>query len=231
MRRARDEALEAEIYGTYPGQQEDIAAAEAAAAQEAAAAPPPEDDDDDIEEIDPEEAHRQRLIEESRRKIAQLEKDRPLWEEQARKRQMEDDLREREQEAERVASQRKLEAERRDRERAEREAAQRAERERLAREKTIREKKRAQNKSRWARGPWSVARALERYRFLCDQFDAAKYTSSEPLGFDDVPWPMLAMNFTVEDIDWGAVETFFANVKSHMRSQDYKDFVEKSHRR
>ena len=32
MRRARDEALEAEIYGTYPDQQADIAAAEAAAA-------------------------------------------------------------------------------------------------------------------------------------------------------------------------------------------------------
>jgi hypothetical protein len=36
---------------------------------------------------------------------------------------------------------------------------------------------------------------------------------------------------TVEDVDWSAVERFFATVKTSMRPQDYKDFVERSHRR
>jgi len=35
----------------------------------------------------------------------------------------------------------------------------------------------------------------------------------------------------VEDIEWAAVEKFFESVKPHMRLQDYKAFVEKSHRR
>ncbi|KAI9442241.1 hypothetical protein H4582DRAFT_1809015, partial [Lactarius indigo] len=32
-------------------------------------------------------------------------------------------------------------------------------------------------------------------------------------------------------IDWAAVETFFHTVRGHMRAQDYRVFVQKSHRR
>jgi hypothetical protein len=177
------------------------------------------------------------LIAESRRKIAELERDRPLWEEAARARERQ----EREEEEERRAAQ-----ERRKREEAE--ALARAEQERLEAEQRERErarrakaeaeaeaeaaKRRAEaQRARWARGPWTSQRALERYRVLCESFDEAAKPAT--LTFEDIPWPTLCAPFTFgpEDIDWAAVETFFRTVRGHMRGQDYRIFVEKSHRR
>jgi hypothetical protein len=180
------------------------------------------------------------LIAESRRKIAELERDRPLWEEAARARERQ----EREEEEERQAAyerrkrdeaealaraeeERRLEAER------ERERARRAEAEAAAKaEAEAAKKRRAEaQRARWARGPWTSQRALERYRVLCDSFDEAAKPAS--LSFEDIPWPTLCAPFTFgpEDIDWAAVETFFRTVRGHMRAQDYRVFVEKSHRR
>jgi hypothetical protein len=180
------------------------------------------------------------LIAESRRKIAELERDRPLWEEAARARERQ----EREEEEERQAAyerrkreeaealaraeeERRLEAER------EREHARRAEAEAAAKaEAEAAKKRRAEaQRARWARGPWTSQRALERYRVLCDSFDEAAKPAS--LSFEDIPWPTLCAPFTFgpEDIDWAAVETFFRTVRGHMRAQDYRVFVEKSHRR
>jgi hypothetical protein len=86
-------------------------------------------------------------------------------------------------------------------------------------------------RARWARGPWTSQRALERYRVLCESFDEAARPAS--LAFEDIPWPTLSAPFAFgpEDIDWAAVETFFRTVRGHMRAQDYRAFVEKSHRR
>ena len=169
------------------------------------------------------------LIAESRRKIAELERDRPLWEAAAR-------AREREEEDERRAAH-----ERRKRE-EEAEALAQAERERVeaerAREHARRQaeaeaaKRRAEaQRARWARGPWTSQRALERYRSLCESFDESAKPAS--LMFEDIPWPTLSAPFTFgpEDIDWAAVEAFFRTVRGHMRAQDYRIFVEKSHRR
>jgi hypothetical protein len=175
------------------------------------------------------------LIAESRRKIAELERDRPVWEAAARARERQ----EREEAEERYA-----ERERRKREEAE--ARARAERERLEAE---RERERAREvaeaaaeaeaakrraeaqRARWARGPWTSQRALERYRVLCQSFDEAAKPAS--MTFDDIPWPTLCAPFTFgpEDLDWATVETFFRTVRGHMRAQDYRVFVEKSHRR
>ena len=177
------------------------------------------------------------LIAESRRKIVELERDRPLWEAAARARERQ----EREEEEERRAAH-----ERRKREEAEALARAEAERERErarqaeaeARAKAEAEaeaaaKRRAAEaqRARWARGPWTSQRALERYRVLCESFDEAAKPSS--LSFEDIPWPTLCAPFTFgpEDIDWAAVETFFRTVRGHMRAQDYRVFVEKSHRR
>jgi hypothetical protein len=174
------------------------------------------------------------LIAESRRKIAKLERDRPLWEEAARARERH----EREEEEERRAAQerrkreeaealaraeqeRRLEAEQRERERA-----------RQAEAEAEAAKRRAEaQRAHWARGPWTSQRALERYRVLCESFDEAAKPAS--LTFEDIPWPTLCAPFTFgpEDIDWAAVETFFRTVRGHMRAQDYRVFVEKSHRR
>jgi hypothetical protein len=177
------------------------------------------------------------LVAESRRKIAELERDRPLWEAaaRARERQQQEEEEERraaherhkrkEAEARARAEQERLEVER-EQERVRRaEAAAAAEAEAAAKRRT------EAQRARWARGPWTSQRALERYRVLCESFDEAAKPAS--LTFEDIPWPTLCAPFTFgpEDIDWAAVETFFRTVRGHMRAQDYRIFVEKSHRR
>ena len=176
------------------------------------------------------------LIAESRRKIVELERDRPLWDAAARARERQEreeederraahERRQREEaEARARAEQERLEAER-ERERARQAAAAEAEAE--AAKRRAAEAQRA----RWARGPWTSQRALERYRVLCESFDETAKPAS--LTFDDIPWPTLCAPFTFgpEDVDWAGVETFFRTVRGHMRAQDYRIFVEKSHRR
>lgn len=180
------------------------------------------------------------LIAESRRKIAELERDRPLWEAAARARERQ----EREEEEERRAANERrrrkeaeararAEEERRAEAERERERARQAEAEARARaEVEAAAKRRAEaQRARWARGPWTSQRALERYRVLCESFDEAAKPAS--LTFEDIPWPTLCAPFTFgpEDVDWATVETFFRTVRGHMRAQDYRVFVEKSHRR
>ena len=175
-----------------------------------------------------------RKIEESRRKIAELEKDRPLWEAARKERERREQEEEGERQAAKRARERKAEAERKEREDHERmvkEAEERRKREQEERQRWEKERKHAQNRARWTRGPWTVQRALERYRSLCEQFDNAKFSTEDPLTFDDIPWPILHCTFSVENIEWSAVENFFASIKLHMRIQEYKTLVEKSHRR
>ena len=188
---------------------------------------------EEAEEVDPIEAER-RKIEESRRKIAELEKDKPLWEAAKRERELREQEEERDRHAEKRARERRAEAERKEREHRDRmakEAEERRKREQEEHQRREKERKHAQNRARWARGPWTIQRALERYRFVCEQFDSAKFSTGDPLTFDDIPWPILHCTFSAEDVEWSAVEKFFASVKPHMRIQDYKVFVEKSHRR
>ncbi|KAF8844665.1 hypothetical protein BDN67DRAFT_921376, partial [Paxillus ammoniavirescens] len=186
--------------------------------------------------LDPEVA-REAEIAESIRRLRELERDRPLWEEQRKKRE----AREHGEEQERLAQ---IEQRRRAeelRKRQEREAAEREmrraqeEAERRAREEKLRQREihQRRQRQRWESGPWTTHRALEHYRMLSEEFDATKFTPDQPVTFHDIPWPVLHVpsRLTVEDVDWSAVETFFATVKTHMRLQDYKDFVEKSHRR
>jgi len=224
-RKAREDAFIQELFNPYPGRFQ----------------PPPrsepefvsDDSSDEAEEMDPIEVEK-RKIEESRRKIAELERDKPLWEAAKRDRERREQEEERERQAMKRARERKAEGERKEREYRERvakEAEERQQREQEERQRQEKERRHTQNRARWARGPWTIQRALERYRFLCEQFDNAKFSSDDPLTFDDVPWPMLRCSFSVEDIEWSVVESFFASVKPHMRIQDYKVFVEKSHRR
>ena len=185
---------------------------------------------------DNEEAARLAAIEESRRKLADLEKDRPLWDEEARKRAAQARA---EEEASRARKQaeaaRARAAEREEQERrrtAEAEARRRAEAER-ARIERERQQRRQRERERWSYGPWTTTRAIERYRTLSETFDAAKFTAEDPVDFERIPWPVLLspMTLHVEDIDWSAVEAFFDAARRHMRAQDFKTFVEKSHKR
>jgi len=187
-----------------------------------------------------EEALRLAAIEESRRKLAELEKDRPLWEEAARRRRAHEQAEEEARRARREEERRAAEAEEKRRRtaaaQAEAERRARAAREQAAREQAAREqekRRKQQQNQRWSHGLWTTQRALERYKSLCEAFDNAKFTPSDPVTLEIVPWPVLSSPATLaaEDIDWAAVEAFFKAAKPHMRSQDYKIFVEKSHKR
>ncbi|EIM83012.1 uncharacterized protein STEHIDRAFT_171126 [Stereum hirsutum FP-91666 SS1] len=199
--------------------------------------PPSEDDSKDSKakdsDTDEDAAVRPAAIEESRRKLAELEKDRDIWERATRDRQ----LREQEEEEARQRKRRREDAERRAAvEREQEEIRRRLEREKREYAQTQRreqEERTRKRNERWARGPWTPQRALERYKAVCDTFDTTKFSSSEPLTFDTVPWPTLIspVTLTVEDVEWGTVEKFFESVRSHMACNEYKVLVEKSHRR
>lgn len=198
-----------------------------------------EDEDQSESDEDRNEAGRQAAIEESRRKLAELEADRPIWEQEAKKRILREQAEQRAMlakvEERRRAEVRKAEAERYAKAQREAQEARRMEEAlRREREEAARlERERRQRQQRWSYGPWTAQRALERYKALSEAFDGTKFSAAEPLTSDAVPWPVLQspVTFSVEDVDWAAVEKFFEAVKPHMRSQDFKIFVEKSHRR
>jgi hypothetical protein len=187
-----------------------------------------------------EEAARAADLEASRRKLAELDRDRPLWEAAARER-------ERREQVEVAQLRARAEARLREAEHAERLRAEAAAREQRAQKEAARraheeeataraeqERRARMQRERWARGPWTPERALERYRQLADAFDARRFSpAGAPLAFADVPWPTLCapLAFGAEDIDWGTVEAFFAAARARMRWPDYAAFVEKSHRR
>lgn len=182
----------------------------------------------------------QAALEESRRKIMELEADRPLWEAASRERK----ARERAEEEARIQAAASREREAREKaEAAERAAAHAARKARLAEEtakkereihaQRERERRQQQQRQRWSLGVWTTQRAFERYKTLAETFDSTKFSTEEPVMFETVPWPILKspIKMTVEDIEWGAVEKFFDAVRPLMRGQDYKTFVETSHRR
>lgn len=137
--------------------------------------------------------------------------------------------------AESSRTKKKEESEREARIVQEEEERKRKEEERLHKEEVIRSERerRRRQQQRWAFGPWTTQRALERYKILSEEFDSTKFSADLPLTMETVPWPVLTppARFSVADVDWGAVEKFFSGVKEFMGTQDYKTFVEKSHRR
>lgn len=131
----------------------------------------------------------------------------------------------------------RVERERREREREQERRRKHQQEEQERWQQQIREeqerKRKQQQEERYSYGPWTTQRALERYKSLAEAFDNAKFTAETPVSFATIPWPVLhkPTRFTVEDVDWSSVEAFFNTVRPHMRSQDYKVFIEKSHRR
>ncbi|KAF8893331.1 hypothetical protein BD779DRAFT_1467705 [Infundibulicybe gibba] len=147
------------------------------------------------------EAARQAAIEESRRKLAELEADRPIWEEAAKRRAMSEVIDE-------DARYRDAEAKR-----LQAEAAKRVKAEQILDKNEKKEPGESGKNDR-------------------DNKDGLTDLGQHNARLS-VPWPVLQspVSFSVEDVDWTAVEQFFEAVRPHMRSQDYKIFVEKSHRR
>ncbi|KAF7321314.1 RING-type domain-containing protein [Mycena kentingensis (nom. inval.)] len=205
----------------------------------------PEDDDEpagpapkeDAAPVSDEEAERLAAIAESRRKLAELEADRPLWEQEARKRER----REREEEEavrvkaaqRRAAEARIAEEERRARLEKERQAAEEEERRRAAQERSARQKREQRRYEKPIEGDWNSRRALERYIMVADSFDNSKFSMADPLVFQAIPWPVVTLpgTFGPEDITWKRVEYFFREARTLLRVQDYVKLVQTSHRR
>ena len=178
------------------------------------------------------EAERLAKIEKSRQKLAELEKDKPLWEESARRRQA------REEEEEQMRQRAKLMKE----EERQRQHAQGARRQREEKWEKEREEREREARMRERRGHmfvvsrprviWTFRGALDRYLETAASFDATKFSArATPVTFATIPWPVLHSSFSVQDIEWDAVERFFGNVQRLLGNAEFKDLVEKSQRR
>ncbi|KAK0241619.1 hypothetical protein EDD85DRAFT_926635 [Armillaria nabsnona] len=185
-----------------------------------------------------ERAEREASIAASRAKLADLEADRPLWEAAASARMLREEA-EAEAHRAKVEARRQAEESRMAEQRAEK--ARRRESEARAREDAARRDREAaeqleyawqQREARWNTGYWTIARAIARYKEYSELFDAMKF-SADPLEFRKVPWPVRTRpsELSTEDIDWTEVEAFFAEAKTTMRLAEYREFVERSHRR
>ncbi|GLB37062.1 putative zinc finger, C3HC4 type (RING finger) [Lyophyllum shimeji] len=191
------------------------------------------------EDVDDEEAARQAAIALSRRKLAELEADRPLWEQAAAKRREQERLeaeamrqraeaKKRAEEAEKVKERREREERRRREEEAQRKAREEAAQRTAEQERRRQAMKRERDS--WRHGHWTVERAKERYSKLSERFDKTKYSPDElPLSADEIPWPMLSRDFDLEDVTWQAVAEFFNAVQPTMTTMEFKKFIIKSH--
>ena len=86
----------------------------------------------------------------------------------------------------------------------------------------------------WNNGPWTISRAIERYKSACAFFDKARFSDETlPLAFIDVPWPTLrhpSYN-KPQDVDWQSANEFFHAIQPSLRGQAYKDFLKQSFQR
>lgn len=173
-------------------------------------------------------AERRTRQEEERRnqeaeRLAQQERERKAQEEEARKVREEEERKAREVRAAK--------------EREEREAT----RQRLYREALAREKLRCQRRDIAHGIPynpfgyvlWTKEQSIARFQAISVEFDEIKFSESQPLVFESIPWPHLRVpnKLVIDDIDWSAVEEFFAAAKLLLGMNEYKILVEKSHRR
>ncbi|KAI0345575.1 hypothetical protein BDW22DRAFT_1353075 [Trametopsis cervina] len=69
---------------------------------------------------------------------------------------------------------------------------------------------------------WTPQLALDRFVFVSDEFDTINFGNTQPLTFESVPWPILPSprQMTLEAIEWGAVERFFAAAAKIMDNPD-----------
>ncbi|KAK7052485.1 hypothetical protein R3P38DRAFT_3255644 [Favolaschia claudopus] len=191
-----------------------------------------------------EKEQQERVKEAGRRRAAELEESR---------RKMQDFIaQEKEKERQRLAEQARVkerlrkEAEEKERERQRREKEEherkvREKREKLERWKRLKaatdaEEARCQKRDAqlWGQGQWTHARALERLKIQIEEFNSIKFSETQPLTFRVIPWPVLVdpLDLDIEQIDWQAVEAFFASVKVRLAKNvgEYKALVEKVHR-
>ncbi|KAI0708451.1 hypothetical protein C8Q76DRAFT_695829 [Earliella scabrosa] len=186
-------------------------------------------------------------IAESRRKMAELEQDRPLWEAAAKQRAAEDTERRAQEAAQAAAEKARLqqiaadaaaaEERRRAREAQERQraaaAAAAAEAERRAKIEQMRQQRRIAHFQRWGATPFTAQIALQRYLIVSEEFDAAKFSRDDPIDPVIVPWPvqLSPRDLNLVDIDWTAVEDFFKYAERVLSRDMYRFLVTATHKR
>jgi hypothetical protein len=183
------------------------------------------------EEVESEIA-RQARIEESRRKLAELEKDRPLWEDSKRKREArerEEALRgsqEKRRREARAQQQRRYEEHKKRREDGPGAQYTTQEREMLKEQKS----KEMFVSSSLGMAGWNFEDAHTWYIRTAEAFDKATF-SNDPVMFAIFPWPILLPAFSIQDISWTNVEEFFITYSRHMSTPNFKRLVLSSQRR
>ncbi|KAJ7723290.1 hypothetical protein DFH07DRAFT_856064 [Mycena maculata] len=196
------------------------------------------EEDEKAECAKAEERRRAVEVEESRRKMREFQEQERERKRAAAEAKEKERLR---REAEEKARQEKEERERKAREQAERarqarEARDKREREARWKAATQAEEVRCAQRDEqlWGAGAWTPARALERLKLQLDDFDKIKFSEAQPLTFRAVPWPVLTdpLDIDIEQINWEAVETFFARAKVQMLAdiEGYSSLVGKVHR-
>ncbi|TDL24137.1 hypothetical protein BD410DRAFT_854011 [Rickenella mellea] len=197
-----------------------------------------------------EEAKHRAAIEESRRKIAELEKDRPLWEEHARRRRAQE-------EAEAKANARRKTETTAAHHASASSSSKHTQHQQQQHQKTqehpstgpshaqkrarLRAELRAEEQNASTSGRWTPTRALERYHILSARFDTSSFAAGDPLTFELIPWPVFSPpgQLRVEDITWTRVEDFFARIRECLRREHgraggeerYRRVVGESHKR
>ncbi|KAJ7694897.1 hypothetical protein B0H17DRAFT_1199045 [Mycena rosella] len=196
------------------------------------------EEDEKAEVARDEQRRRAAELEESRRKMREFQAQDEERKRAAEEAEKAERLR---REAEEKARQEKEEQERKAREKAERERKAKEAREKREREQRWKAATQAEearcamcDEERWSAGAWTPARALERLRLQMDEFDRIKFSEAQPLTFRVIPWPVLTdpLDLDVEQIDWDAVEMFFARAKAQMADNvaEYNSLVERVHR-
>ena len=141
--------------------------------------------------------------------------------------------------AEKKAKKEQEEAEQKAREKEEHECKEKARLEALRRARnwkfeTEKERTRCRQRDRklWGSGLWTNTRALERFKSQTEEFDRIKFSETQPLTIEVVPWPVLdePFDFEVEQLDWSMVEAFWASVKLAFTPAEYTSLLEKAHR-
>ncbi|KAG6900749.1 hypothetical protein C0993_002173 [Termitomyces sp. T159_Od127] len=190
--------------------------------------------------VDDDKATHAARIEQSRRKMAELEKDRPLWNAAAARRMEQQQLEEealRREAAERRARKAQRENEERvkreDEERAKKEEAAQAQRQMEIQSLIDRENKRRQRLQQmfhyWSSAAWSATLALDRYRTLLHEFGQAKFIPGViPLRTCDIPWPVLPREYTLQCVTLEEITKFFDTMRAILSMEDYKDLLKKS---
>jgi hypothetical protein len=177
---------------------------------------------------------KRQAAEEAKERAEQEERDRRLREEQEREARATRERWEREVQ-ERQEREAKEAREREERERRERQKREKARLHALV-EATKKERARCLQRDSKLVGVsffWSPSLALARFTVINQEFDTITFSDAQPFTFEGTPWPHLGWprSLKIEDIEWSSVEAFFTSVKSSMPLSDYKDLVEKSHRR